>query len=371
MPADRLAWIALNLIPGIGPSTAHLLAQRCGSAAAVFSAPAAAWQALRGGDSLAEHFRGFAWEEAARRECERAAGLGVRVLTLEESDYPANLRFTSCPPPVLYVRGRLEPGDQQALALVGTRRASEYGLSAARSLTRDLVAAGYAIVSGLARGIDAEAHETALRAGGRTLAVLAHGLDRVYPPEHKRLAERVAGSGAVLSEFPLGVEPRPAHFPRRNRIISGLSQGVVVVEAGPESGALITARWAGEQGRDVFAVPGPYQSRQSRGAHALIQDGAKLITGAEDILRELPQSSRPRRMPVPAAAADPATSAVLTPGQETIRQALGAETLHIDLLAARCRQPLPMLLAELTRLELLGMVRSCPGPCFLWAGEAV
>lgn len=371
MPSERSAWIALNLIPGIGPATAHRLAQLCGSASAVFSAPASVWRSLRGGETLSRHLRDYAWQAAADAEQARAGRFGVRLLTLDDGEYPANLRFTACPPPVLYLRGRLEPEDQQALALVGTRRPSAYGLTATRLLTRELVAAGYTVVSGLARGIDAEAHVTALSAGGRTLAVLAHGLDQVYPREHRGLAERVSEHGAVVSEFPLGMDPQPANFPRRNRIISGLSQGVLVVEAGPESGALITARWAGEQGRDVFAVPGPFQSRLSRGAHALIQDGAKLVTCAEDIFRELPRPARPRRAPVRTAAApDPACGAVLTPGQLAIRQALGAGAVHIDHLAAVCGQPMAGLLAELTRLELLGLVRSAPGQCYGWSGEA-
>jgi DNA processing protein len=371
MPSDRLAWIALNLIPGIGPATAHRLAQLCGSASAVFSAPASAWQSLRGAEALATHLQAYAWQAAAEAECGRAEGLGVRLLTLDDAEYPANLRFTACPPTVLYLRGRLEPEDQQALALVGTRRPSDYGLSAARTLTRELAAAGYTIVSGLARGIDAEAHVTALSAGGRTLAVLAHGLDQVYPREHRRLAERICEHGAVLSEFPLGVDPQPGNFPRRNRIISGLSQGVLVVEAGPNSGALITARWAGEQGRDVFAVPGPYQSRQSQGAHALIQDGAKLVICAEDIFRELPRPAQPRRVPVQRTSApDPACRAVLTPGQQAIQQALNKGSLHVDQLAAACKQPMAGLLAELTRLELLGLVRSTPGQCYGWSGAA-
>lgn len=371
MPADRLAWIALNLIPGIGPATAHRLAQLCGSASGVFSAPASAWRSLRGAEALARHLRAYAWLDAAEAECNRAERLGVRLLTLGDAEYPANLRFTACPPPVLYLRGRLEPEDQQALALVGTRRPSEYGLAAARAFTRDLAAAGYTIVSGLARGIDAEAHVAALHAGGRTLAVLAHGLDQVYPREHRRLAERVSGQGAVVSEFPLGVDPQPANFPRRNRIISGLSQGVLVVEAGLESGALITAHWAGEQGRDVFAVPGPYHSNQSRGSHALIQDGAKLVTCAADVLQELPRPAAARRFPArPPVALDPACAAVLTPGQQAIRKALSQGVLHVDQLAAACGRPMAGMLAELTRLELLGLVRSAPGQCYGWSGEA-
>jgi len=371
MSSNRLAWIALNLIPGIGPATAHRLAQLCGSASAVFSAPASVWRSLRGAEALARHLQAYAWQEEAEAECNRAGRLGVRLLTLEDAEYPANLRFTSCPPPVLYVRGRLEPEDQQALALVGTRRPSEYGLSAARALTRDVATAGYTIVSGLARGIDAEAHVAALSAGGRTLAVLAHGLDQVYPAEHRRLAERVSEQGAVLSEFPLGVDPQPANFPRRNRIISGLSQGVLVVEAGLESGALITARWAGEQGRDVFAVPGPYQARQFQGSHALIQDGAKLVTCAKDVLQELPRPAAARRMPArPSPAPDPACGAVLTPGQQAIRKALSGGILHVDQLAVACGRPMAGMLAELTRLELLGLVRSTPGQCYDWSGEA-
>ena len=211
----------------------------------------------------------------------------IQTVTLNGAGYPRLLAEIHAPPPVLYMKGTLLPEDEAAVAIVGTRGATPYGLEVAGVLAGELARSGITVVSGLAEGIDAAAHEGALKAGGRTIAVVGHGLDRVYPPQHATLAARVAESGCILSEFSAGMPPLKENFPRRNRIISGLSLGTVVVEAPVKSGALITARFAMEQGREVFAVPGPAFSRQSHGAHALLQDGAKLVCRVEDILEEL------------------------------------------------------------------------------------
>ncbi|MFQ5789680.1 MAG: DNA-processing protein DprA, partial [Acidobacteriota bacterium] len=241
------------------------------------------WQALaRGPVSVPPAIHRKAEEE--RQSCAR---LGLSLVPLTSPDYPALLKEIVDPPLVLYVWGSLEPSDELSLAVVGSRRASPYGIQVGEGLTADLASRGLAIVSGLARGIDAVAHRAALAAGKRTLAVLGSGLDVIYPAEHRRLAGRIARKGAVLSELPLTSPPLARHFPRRNRIVSGLALGTLVIEADERSGSLISARHALDQGREVFAVPGPVGSATSRGVHRLIQDGANLVTGVDDVIEEL------------------------------------------------------------------------------------
>ncbi len=360
MKKNARAWVALNLIPGVGPVAAHRLAAACGSAAAVFRASRRDLESVRGirVEALAALFRQD-WLALAEHEQARSLTLGCQLLTWEDDGYPENLRRISFPPPVLYLRGTLRDRDQAALAVVGSRRPSVYGLAATRKLVRELVQSGLTIVSGLARGIDAEAHDTAIQARGRTLAVVANGLDQLYPAEHHGLQERILKRGAVLSEFPLGTQALAGNFPRRNRIISGLAQGVFVVEAGARSGALITARWAGEQGREVFALPGPYLASLSLGTHALIQDGAKLVTQAQDILDELPT-----RLPATKSESGPD----LDDKAQAIRQVLEAGEQHIDELAAKCAEPVERLLAALLHLEVQGLIRSVPGQRYHWTG---
>jgi DNA processing protein len=254
---------------------------------AVLAGDARAWQGrAQLTDSACARLR-----EAARRdvgkELARLDTLGVRLLAFFDDDYPARLRAIPDPPVALFVKGTLIPEDARAIAIVGSRRASPYGRHAAAELAAELARHSFTVVSGMALGADAAAHEGALRAGGRTIAVLACGVDVIYPPEHLQLYERIAAQGAVVSEAPLGAPPSKFAFPQRNRIISGLCPGVVVVEAPERSGALITASHALEQGREVFAVPGSINSVQSRGTHNLLKDGAKLVASVEDILEEL------------------------------------------------------------------------------------
>ena len=352
MHAARLGWIALNCVAGIGAVRAARLAAAAGGPARVFTAPAEMLASESGVDrATIDRLAEFPWRARAERECEIAAKLDCRILTLADEDYPPLLREIPAPPIVLTLRGTLTPADGLALAVVGTRRPSAYGLGAARRLTRELVAAGWTVISGLASGIDAEAHRTALAAGGRTLAVLAHGLDRVYPRAHAALARDVARRGALISEFCFGTPPWRGHFPQRNRCLSGLARGTLVVEAGETSGALITAKWALEQNREVFAVPGPIHAVQSRGTHALIQAGAKLVTRGEDILDEFPAlagSVRP--------AADPTDAS-----RDPVLACLDAEGRHIDVIADSLDLPVGRVLAELARLELAGSVRALPG----------
>ncbi|MBI4342113.1 MAG: DNA-protecting protein DprA [Candidatus Omnitrophica bacterium] len=230
---------------------------------------------------------GFHDEVWLARELERARRQGAAIVTPDDPGYPDALRTITDPPVALYLRGTLTEADRVAVAIVGSRHASLYGLQCAEQLAYELALRGVTVVSGLARGIDGAAHRGALRASGRTLAVLGSGLSRVYPDEHRQLAKEIAGHGAVLSEYPMETQPLPRHFPQRNRLISGLSLGVVVVEAAQRSGALITADCALEQGREVFAVPGPMTAVTSHGTHQLLKQGARLVTSVEDILEEL------------------------------------------------------------------------------------
>src|SRR5919199_396443 len=284
---ERACWVAFNRTPGIAAKRVRALLDRFGSLAAAWEAPARDL-ALAGLDR-----RAAAALEATRarlnpeRELERVRHAGALVLTWRDAEYPARLAAIPDPPPVLYVSGAFTQADSFALAMVGTRRPTVYGRDAAQKLAAQLAAVGVTIVSGLAKGIDTHAHRGALDGGGRTIAVLGHGIDTCYPPENRRLLAQIAERGAVVTEYSLGTGPVAENFPPRNRIISGLAAGVLVVEAGDKSGALITSRFAAEQGRDVFAVPGPITSPASAGCHRLIQDGAKLVASADDVLGEL------------------------------------------------------------------------------------
>jgi DNA processing protein len=263
---------------------------------------------------------------------------------------------------VLYVKGTITEEDAWALAVVGTRRTSVYGREAARRLTAALARSGVTIVSGLARGIDGEAHQAALKAGGRTIAVLGCGIDQVYPPEHRRLAQQVVAQGALVSGYPLGTKPEGRNFPPRNRIISGLSLGALIVEAGVRSGALITADYAAEQGRDVFAVPGSIYTRGSAGTNALIRDGAKVVLGPEDILEELNLTM----------VAEQIEARQVLPADETeaaLLAHLSAEPTHVDDLRQQMGLPIAQVTSTLALMELKGMVRQVGGMKYVVARE--
>jgi len=285
-------------------------------------------------------------------ELARLDRAGTKAIAWDDDErYPRLLRHIASPPVVLYVRGELLPRDELAVAIVGTRLPSPYGRQVALKLAGELAAKGVTIVSGLARGIDAEAHRAALAGGGRTIAVLGSGLDVMYPREHAGLAREIAASGAVISEYPLGTKPDAVHFPARNRIVSGLSLGTIVIEAGDTSGALITARLAGEQGRDIFAVPGSIFSKQSLGAHRLIQDGAKLVATVQDVLDELNLGmvAHQLEMPVPSQPEDAVEAALLA--------ALSSEPRYIDEVAREAGLPAAQVSSLLTMMELRGLVR--------------
>lgn len=379
---SREALIQLNQVRGLGSATIHRLLSALGSAEAVFRAAPAAWREILGRfatDEVMEGLRRAGQGEGLAEELERARKRDARILTLLDADYPALLRQIPDPPPALYVQGALLAEDEAAVAMVGTRAATPYGLSAARELAAELARAGVTVVSGLAEGIDAAGHEGALEGGGRTLAVVGHGLSTIYPARHVKLAGRIAGSGAVVSEFPMWMPPAQMNFPRRNRVIAGLSLGVVVVEAPEKSGALITAREAMEQGREVFGVPGPITSRASRGVNALLRDGAGVVTGAEDILHALAPrlGEHLARYQVQKAGSVPGAAA--TAGRQTsssgsdsgaglearvLAQVPAGNAVTVDALAAATELPAARLLPLLTELEIRGVVRQMPGKGF-------
>ncbi len=349
---ERAYWIGFSKVSGIGPMKVRALLNYFGSLESAWSASAGQLR-IAGLDhrslaNLLEARKSLSLE----REMEMLKKAGVDFLTWEDEGYPYRLRQIPDPPPVLYFKGSLEPEDEIAVAVVGTRRASAYGLEAARKLAYGLAQNGVTIVSGLALGIDGAAHSAAIEAGGRTLAVFGSGLDHVYPPSHRKLAEQIAnGHGALLSEYPLGTKPEARNFPPRNRIISGLSMGVLVVEAGIKSGALITARYAAEQGRDVFAVPGSMFKQGSKGTNKLIQDGAKLVLEFEDILEELNIVAEFHHVE---AKKDLPTD----PTEAKLLSLLSEEPTHVDDICRASGLPASTVTSTLALMELKGLVRS-------------
>jgi DNA processing protein len=333
--------------------TAALL-QRFGSSGAVLRASAAQFREVPHiGPKLADDLCAALPKVNVDAELALMARHGVSLHVLGTPSYPAALATIHDPPHLLYVRGTIEARDANGVALVGSRNYTGYGRQAAERLASGLVRAGYTIVSGLARGIDGFAHRAALQAGGRTLAVLAGGLSRIYPPEHADLAAKVAASGALISESAMMMEPLPGMFPMRNRIISGLSRGVVIVEAGEKSGALITARHAAEQGRTVFAVPGPIDSMASAGCNALIREGAILVRSAEDILEELDGIRQPALLqPVPPDLDEP---------QRRVWDYLAGQPRHLDEVVQQLGLSVSQLTGVLLTLEMKKVVRRLPG----------
>jgi DNA processing protein len=364
---DKLAWLALRGIPGVGPVLFHRLLQAYGNPARVFQTPPGELRQIRGvSAALAEAILGFRQWDRVEEHLARLKAFGAAMLTLADPGYPVRLQEIPIPPPLIFVKGEIRPEDGLALALVGTRAASFYGKKTCRSLAKELARRQVTVVSGLARGIDTEAHQGALEGGGRTLAVLGCGLDVVYPPENRELYSRIPASGALITEYPLGAPPEPHNFPRRNRLISGLALGVLVVEAGAKSGTTITAQCALEQGREVLAVPGPINSPTSLGPHRLIQQGAKLVVDVDDILAELPKA----RIPVKGKAK--ATSKglveprpVLFRVDDPLLPLLGADPLQLEELVQASRLPAPEVMSRLTLLELQGLVRELPGKCYV------
>lgn len=309
---------------------------------------------------LAANIARFQMKEA-EAELKRVKSAGFTLIGFPQDEYPALLKTIPDPPLVLYVRGELRP-EELTVALVGSRKATPYGLNVTQLLTGDLVQAGFSIVSGLARGVDARAHNTALEAGARTIAVLGSGVDVIYPAEHGTLAKRIAGQGAVVSEFPLTTPPHRENFPVRNRIISGLSYGVIVVEASLKSGSLITARMAAEQGREVMAVPGSIFNESSRGCHALLKDGAALVQTWKDVVEQLPEEASRKVAEVQ----EPKTEADLTSLEKNVMDLLSFEQpKHIDQIAQILGIKMQELLGVLVDLELRNYVSQMPGKQFV------
>jgi DNA processing protein len=347
---DAAYWMAFRDVNGIGPVRFERLLATFGSMRAAWEATVADLSRVLDKRSL-EHL--VTHRRAVDPEAEYAALLaeGFSVVTLRHECYPDLLREIPAPPPVIFVRGNLELEDRRAVAIVGTRRMSSYGKEMTRSIAHDLAAAGVTIVSGLARGVDGIAHAAALDAGGRTIAVMGNGVRRVYPHEHRALAARIAGQGAVLSDFHPDAAPDGPNFPARNRLISGLALGVVVIEAPMRSGALITVDFAADQGRDVFAVPGPVTWENNAGCNRILRDGARLCRCADDILEDLRLGEAPKQLPLDSPAA-------LDEDSRRVLSVMTADPRHIDEIAASADITIATLSSVLMTLELQGFVRN-------------
>jgi DNA processing protein len=361
---ERKYWIAFSKVPRVGRVRVSQLEEHFGQLERAWRATAGELKAA--GLDAATITACMAARDTIDpdAELERLARHGVAALTWHDDAYPRQLREVYDRPPVLYVRGALQPADEWAVAVVGTRRVSVYGRQVADEMARGLSSNRVTVVSGLARGVDAIAHRAALEAGGRTIAVLACGLDLVYPPEHKRLAEQISEQGALISDYALGTQPRSEFFPRRNRILSGVSLGVLVIEGDVKSGALITARQALEQNREVFAVPGSIYSPNSRGTNKLIQDGeAKLTLTVEDVLAELNLSMASHQIEM----------TEILPADETesvVLRFLTSDPAHIDDVRRESGLPVAAVTSALAMLELKGLVRQVGRMNYVRAREA-
>jgi DNA processing protein len=351
---SRRYWIGFNLVKGIGATRMRALVDYFGDAQTAWNAPADELQKAGLGPKILENFLKVRQGVDLDLIAEQIHNQGIEVLTWEDAAYPTRLNEISQPPPVIYTRGSLIPEDVWAVAVVGTRRATAYGRQVADEIGATLARSGVTVVSGLARGVDAIAHQAALQAGGRTLAVLGSGVDCIYPPENRRLAEQIIDHGALISDYPPGTSPDAANFPPRNRIISALSRAVIIVEAGKSSGALITAAFAAEQGREVFAVPGNIYAPQSQGTNLLIQQGARPYLDAQELLEILNLAQvadhRAARSVFPTDALEVQLYAVL-----------GSEPLHVDDIRAQTNLPIEKVSSALVLMELKGFVRQVGG----------
>ena len=396
---ETISLIHLNMIQGVGLKTVQLLRDVFGSAARTLQATPDELEKINQlSPAMHDLLKRKPTQYPIERELELIHEYDCQVLTLYDDAYPQYLKEIDTPPLVLYIRGKLTPEDSLSVSVVGSRDAKDYGRKVSYRLSYQLAQRGLTIVSGLARGIDTSAHRGALEAGGRTIAVMGSGLSFIYPAANSDLAEKITASGALISEFPMGVKPKPRNFPRRNRIISGLTLGTVVVEASNRSGALITARLAGEQGREVFAVPGEIFSELSTGTHKLINNGAKLINTVDDLLNELPPYALNRiqsdeqtsQMPgvgtessqeSPVEKSDPKPAAIqpptevqqpiqsapppgLTPDERTIFNAIEAPSSHIDTIVRTTQLPIGQVSSILLMLELKGIIQQLPGKQF-------
>ena len=354
MADERKFWIGFNMVRGIGAVRFQQIRAYFGDLSLAWEAPGSAFRNAGLPGKVVENLQKMRESMDLDQVYEAILAQDISVLTLFDEDYPRLLREIDQSPPVLYVRGALIPADEFAVAMVGTRRVSPYGQQITRDTSLYLAGNGLTIVSGLARGVDGLAHQHALKAGGRTIAVLGSGVDVIYPPEHRKLAEAILENGAIVSDYPLGTQPEGINFPPRNRIISGLSLATIVVEAGERSGALITADFALEQGREVFAVPGNVLSPASRGTNRLIQKGAYAMISPQDVLDVLDLSQveaiKTARQVLPADATE-----------VKILKVIGFEPLHVDEVCNQCGLPVEKVSAALTMMELKGMVQHVGG----------
>lgn len=359
----RSYWVAFNHVRGIGAVRLRSLMDFFGNLQDAWNAPVAGFQSAGLPPKVIENLVRVRSQVDPEILLAGIQQKGIRVLTWEDADYPIRLKQIEQSPPVLYVRGALAPVDEVAVAIVGTRRMTVYGRQAADELAANLVCNGVTIISGMALGVDAIAHESALKNGGRTLAVLGCGVDIIYPPEHRRLADNIMQNGALLSDYAPGTGPEAVNFPPRNRIISGLSLAVIIIEAGDTSGALITANFAVEQGREVFALPGNINSPQSRGTNRLIQQGAIPLLHPDDVLETLHLTQTRQKQ----------AARTLLPADEEeacLMQVLGESPLHIDEIGNASGLSIAKVSATLAMLELKGLVRHVGGMNYVAAREA-
>lgn len=372
MDAEALAQLKLHLIPGLGPKTTEALLTRFETAEQVLRTPASELATV---PHISEKTAAQIVTKIASlpvdEELDLIAKHKVQLLFKNQSSFPSALREIPAAPQLLYCQGSLSEVDARAIAIVGSRHCTNYGQRATMRLAEGLARAGWTIVSGLARGIDGYAHQAALKAGGRTIAVLAGGLAKIYPPEHTELAQEIRQHGALLSEMPMGVAPLPELFPRRNRIISGISRAVIIVEAAAQSGALITSRLAAEQGREVLAVPGPIDSESSAGPHQLIRQGATLVRSVDDVLEvlgELPSldaagaaGERTKQDNGSAKAKPIEPPPNLSPVQLQIWQSLGSDGAIVDDIVSGTALSISEINSSLMMMELTGQIKRLPG----------
>jgi DNA processing protein len=354
MPDAKKYWVGFNLVKGIGAVRFQRILSYFGDLSLAWEAPGEAFREAGLPDKVLENFLRYRAETDLDQVYESILTQDITILTPLDVDYPALLREIDQPPPVLYVRGALLPADEFAVAVVGTRRVTAYGRQVAQDTSFFLAGHGLTIVSGLARGVDALAHRAALKAGGRTIAVLGSGVDVIYPPEHRNLVEEIIEQGAVISDYPPGTPPEGVNFPPRNRIISGLSLATIVVEAGERSGALITADFAVEQGRDVFAVPGNVLSPMSRGTNRLVQKGAFMLVSPQDVLNVL-ELEHVQELAVARQSLPTDTTEI------RILQVMDYEPVHVDTICLALDLPVDKVSAALTMMELKGFVQHVGG----------
>lgn len=365
MNDDLPYWIAFQRVNGVGRVRMAALESHFGKLEHAWRASHAELLATGIGERVVDEIVAVRAEADPMDELERLERHNVKAYTWHDTDYPARLRQIEDMPPVIYVKGTLKGDDELSFAIVGTRDATPYGHTVTREFTRDLAAAGLTIASGLARGIDSTAHDTALKAGTRTIAVLGSGVDIIYPSKNVALSRKIVENGALISDYPIGTAPMPEHFPRRNRIMSGISLGCLVIEGNEKSGALITARQALDQNREVFAVPGSALAERSRGPNLLIQRGeAKLVLHAEDILQELNLSQEDRQLNLPS------TPQPVDEEQAAVLRVLSRSPVHIDEIYRASGMSMPEVSSTLTMLELNDLVRQVGGMHYVLTREA-